>query len=152
MDSRALWGNQRLLNEGRGKCLFPLIFNTSLPQSSNWANLFRLYLKPKYSRRTAASSWMTKGHLHPFFEQSDTKRIKRACKHILNETKAHREMVSDGVYFPPQAVLIAQSGTRTNLFHCLKTMCIGRSGCICGAMKRAKQKSTRQRLEMMQEA
>lgn len=62
-------------------------------------------------------------------------------------------MVGDGVYFPPQAVLIAQNRTGTNLFCCLKTMRIGRGGvCICDAMKRAKQKSTRQRLEMMQEA
>lgn len=95
---------------------------------------FSPLFKTKMQQANGGLLWLDdEGGICPFFDQSDTKRIKRACNYILNETKTHRgEMVGDDVYFPPQAVLVAQNTTGTNLFCCLKTMCIGRGGVSVG--------------------
>ena len=45
--------------------------------------------------------------LHPILDQSDRKRVKRTCNHILLETKNANEWPG----FPPEAVAIATNGS-----------------------------------------
>jgi SMI1 / KNR4 family (SUKH-1) len=50
-----------------------------------------------------SDSW----NLHPIFDDSDKKRLKRTCNDIVRETKVARELTPD---FPPSALVIGANG------------------------------------------
>ena len=56
---------------------------------------------------TADDSWT----IHPFFDKSDIKRIKRTTNNIILETKNSREWDN----FPPTAIAIADNGSGDKL-------------------------------------
>ena len=56
---------------------------------------------------TADDSWI----IHPFFDKSDVKRIKRTANHIILETKNSRAWSN----FPPTGIAIGDNGTGDKL-------------------------------------